>query len=196
MVKLSGPMLAPRSGGAPKQIVVLLHGYGADGGDLIGLGQHWADVLPDALFVAPNAPNPCGQNPFGFEWFPLANDRSLSWADGARSAAPVIVEFLSDLWAQSGLSAKDTVLVGFSQGSMMALHVGTVMPGPLAGIVAFSGAFIPAEAFPAADKARSCWFTGIRTASSTRPRACERQRNCAPQDIRSTCTFRKAWRTV
>ncbi|MGV3491636.1 MAG: alpha/beta hydrolase [Devosia sp.] len=152
MAKLSGPMLPPRSGGAPKQIVALLHGYGADGSDLIGLGSHWGQVLPDALFVAPNAPTPCAGNPFGFEWFPLAVDRAAGRVEGARNAAPVIVEFLADLWAQTGLTAADTFLTGFSQGAMMSLHVGTALPQPVAGIVAFSGAFIPADAFPQAEK--------------------------------------------
>lgn len=152
MVKLSGPLLPPRSGGAPKQIVVLLHGYGADGSDLIGLGQHWGQVLPDALFVSPNAPTPCAGSPFGFEWFPLQVDRIAGRIDGARIAAPVIVEFLEDLWAQSGLGAADTFLVGFSQGAMMALHVGTSLGQPLMGIVAFSGAFVAGEGFPQSAK--------------------------------------------
>ena len=149
MTKLSGPMLPPASGGAPRQIVVLLHGYGADGSDLIDLGRHWAQVLPDALFVSPNAPHPCGQNPYGYEWFPLQIDRIQGRIEGARDAAPAIVELLADLWDQTGLSAAQTWLVGFSQGAMMALHVGTGMDQPLAGIVAFSGAFIASDAFMA-----------------------------------------------
>jgi phospholipase/carboxylesterase len=152
MAKLSGPMLPPKSGGATKQIVVLLHGYGADGSDLIGLGHYWADILPDALFVSPNAPTPCAGNPFGFEWFPLQVDRIAGRIEGAKNAAPVIVEFLEDLWRQTGLTAADTCLVGFSQGAMMALHVGTALSRPLRGIVAFSGAFVAADGFPAADK--------------------------------------------
>jgi len=152
MTKLSGPMLAPMSGGPMRQIVVLLHGYGADGSDLIGLGHHWGQILPDALFVAPNAPTPCAGNPFGFEWFPLQLDRIAGRIDGAKTAAPVIIEFLADLWSQSGLSAADTYLIGFSQGAMMALHVGTALPQALRGIVSFSGAFVPADAFPVADK--------------------------------------------
>ncbi len=154
MTKLSGPMLAPRSGQLPKQIVVLLHGYGADGADLIDLGRHWGEILPDALFVAPNAPNQCGGNPFGYEWFPLQVDRIAGRIEGAREAAPVIRDFLSDLWAQTGLGAADTFLVGFSQGAMMALHVGTASESPLKGIVAFSGALVPAEDFGAEGHAR------------------------------------------
>lgn len=153
MAKLSGPMLPPKTGGVAKQAVVLLHGYGADGSDLIGLGQHWGPLLPDAFFVAPNAPRPCGSNPFGFEWFPLEVDRIAGRIEGAKAAAPIVVEFLNDLWAQTGLTAADTYLVGFSQGAMMALHIGTALPQALRGIVSFSGAFVPADNFPAADKA-------------------------------------------
>lgn len=154
MTKLSGPMLPPHSGRPPEKLVVLLHGYGADGSDLIDLGRHWAQILPEALFVAPNAPRPCGQSPFGFEWFPLAVDRIRGRIEGAAGAAPVLVEFLSDLWAQTGLEAADTWLVGFSQGAMMALHVGTGLDAPLAGIIAFSGAFVPSEAFATGAGAR------------------------------------------
>lgn len=154
MAKLSGPMLPPKSGGAPKQAVILLHGYGADGSDLIGLGHHWGPLMPDALFIAPNAPNPCAGNPFGFEWFPLAVDRIAGRIEGAKNAAPVIVEFLTDLWTQTDIKPADTFLIGFSQGAMMALHIGTALPRPVRGIVAFSGAFVPAaDGFPAADKA-------------------------------------------
>ena len=146
MPKLSGPLLAPRSGAAPKQIVVLLHGYGADGGDLIGLGHHWGQALPDTLFVAPNAPMPCAGNPFGFEWFPLAVDRIAGRIEGARNAAPMITEFLDDLWAQTGLTAADTFLTGFSQGAMMALHVGTALPHKLKGSSRSRGPSLPAKA--------------------------------------------------
>ena len=154
MTKLSGPMLPPASGGVPRQIVLLLHGYGADGSDLIDLGRHWAQILPEALFVAPNGPRPCGQNPYGYEWFPLQVDRIQGRIEGARDAAPAIVELLADLWDQTGLSAAQTWLVGFSQGAMMALHVGTGLDEQLAGIVAFSGAFVPSDAFEAGGTAR------------------------------------------
>lgn len=147
MTKLSGPMLAPSSGTAPKRIVVLLHGYGDDGNGLIGLGRYWAPLLPDALFVSPNAPSVCGAFAGGFEWFPLANDRSLPWSEGVRMAAPVLREFLRDLWAQTGLGAEDTFLAGFSQGAMMALHVGTSLETRLRGVIGFSGVFLPPDSF-------------------------------------------------
>jgi len=142
-------MLPPKSGAAPKQLMVLLHGYGADGRDLLSLGWQWGELWPDMLFVSPNAPEICEQNPGGFQWFPLQVDRIAGRIEGAANARPVIVNFLIDLWAQTGISPRDTVLVGFSQGAMMALHVGTSLDQQLAGIVAFSGAFMPAEGFEA-----------------------------------------------
>jgi phospholipase/carboxylesterase len=155
VIKLSGPMLAPRSNGAPRQAVVLLHGYGSDGNDLITLGQVWGSRFPDAMFVAPHAPDECAANPFGYEWFPLDLDRMQSRLDGARAARPVLVEFLMDLWAQTGLHPAETVLAGFSQGGMMALHVGLSLDRRLAGVVSFSGAFVrPDEGFPQAEAER------------------------------------------
>ena len=147
MTKLNGPLLPPKSGGPATQAVVLLHGYGADGSDLISLGQHWGQMLPDATFIAPNAPNPCAGSPLGFEWFPLDVDRITSRIVGAQQTAPIIREFLTDLWTQTGVLPRNTVLAGFSQGAMMALHVGTSLEQELAGIIAFSGAFVPAERF-------------------------------------------------
>ena len=143
-VKLSGPMLPPQSGGAAKQLMVLLHGYGADGNDLIGLAGEWRDAYPDMLFVSPNAPWQCARNAGGFEWFPLSDRPAEDFRrEGADQARPVIVNFLIDLWAQTGITAKDTILCGFSQGAMMALHVALSLDQPVRGVVAFSGALIP-----------------------------------------------------
>jgi phospholipase/carboxylesterase len=138
-------MLPPKSGGAPKQLMVLLHGYGADGSDLISLGWQWREHWPDMMFVSPNAPDPCEINPAGFQWFALQLDRIAGRLDGVVTAAPVIVNFLIDLWAQTGLGPRDTVLCGFSQGSMMALNVGLSLDQPVAAIVAFSGALVLPE---------------------------------------------------
>jgi phospholipase/carboxylesterase len=139
-------MMPPKSG-TPKQLMVLLHGYGADGQDLISLGFQWRELWPDMLFVAPNAPEICAQNPAGYQWFPLQIDRTIGRIEGVGNARPVLVNFLIDLWAQTGMSPSNTVLAGFSQGAMMALHVGTSLDQQLAGIVSFSGAFAPAQDF-------------------------------------------------
>lgn len=144
--KLSGPMLEPVSG-TPKQLVVLLHGYGSDGRDLIALGQYWRDSFPDALFVAPNAHEACGLVPTGYQWFALDPERigTLAPRAGAEIARPIITQFLDDLWSQTGLGPKDTILVGFSQGAMMALDTGLRLKAPLKGIIAFSGMVVAPE---------------------------------------------------
>jgi phospholipase/carboxylesterase len=142
-------MLPPRSGGAPKQVVVLLHGYGSDGADLISLAPYWQDALPEALFVSPNAPEQCRRLASGFQWFDvsLEGDRLASRQTGVVNARPVLVDFLNDLWTQTGIAPEQTILAGFSQGAMMALHVGLSLPQRLMGIIAFSGAFLPPEGF-------------------------------------------------
>jgi phospholipase/carboxylesterase len=147
-------MLPPKSGAAPRQLMVLLHGYGADGNDLISLGWQWRELWPDMLFVSPNAPDACEMSPSGYQWFPLRTDRIAGRIEGAAKARPVIVNFLIDLWAQTGITPQQTVLAGFSQGAMMALHVGTSLDQQLAGIVAFSGAFMPADGFEASKFAK------------------------------------------
>lgn len=137
---LDGPRLAPASGGAAHQIVVLLHGYGANGDDLIALGREWRQRLPDAAFVAPNAPEPIAMSPFGgLQWFELTfrNEREL-WR-GAQAAAPVLEAFLDEELKRHDLDERALALVGFSQGTMMALHVGLRRSLAPAAIVGFSG---------------------------------------------------------
>ena len=157
MTKLSGPMLPPASGGVPRQAVVLLHGYGSDGNDLIGLAPHWQSILPDAVFISPNAPQQCRQLAYGFEWFDVSldGDRLARRQEGVVEARPVLLEFLEDLWSQSDIRPDDTILAGFSQGAMMALHTGLSLERPLMGIVAFSGAFLPPDGFGSAPLAKS-----------------------------------------
>lgn len=145
MTRIDGPSHGPHSGGAPKQLVVLLHGYGADGNDLIGLAPVLAPLMPDAVFVAPNAPYPCDGNPMGFQWFPINRLDPASRLAGTRSAAPFIDDYLDETLAKYGLDETKTALVGFSQGTMMALHVGLRRSTQLAGIVGFSGALSGAE---------------------------------------------------
>lgn len=142
--QLSGPMLPPREGEA-QQLVVLLHGYGSDGQDLISLAPYLQDLLPHAAFVAPNAPNACAINPAGFEWFPLDLDREISRLEGIDSTRPVIRSFLTELWNGSGLGPGDTILGGFSQGAMIALDSGLRLDEPLKAILSFSGGIVSPE---------------------------------------------------
>ena len=136
---VDGKSLQPRSGAAPRQIVLLLHGYGSNGADMISLAPHWQDALPDALFLAPHAPQRCGMMATGYQWWGLASFAPQALAAGAASAAPAINAFIDRKLAQYGLTEADLALVGFSQGTMMALHVGLRRPRPVAAIVGYSG---------------------------------------------------------
>jgi phospholipase/carboxylesterase len=138
----------PRRGAAPgdaRQLVVILHGYGASGDDLIPLADVWRPLLPDAAFVAPHAPEPCRDAPMGRQWFTLrTRSPEERWA-GAVAAAPTLDAFLDAELASFGLDDSKLMLVGFSQGTMMALHVGLRRPRPPAGILGYSGLLVGPE---------------------------------------------------
>jgi len=147
---MTGPRLEAKSG-QPKQLVVFLHGYGADGKDLIEIGRQWRPWLPDAVFVAPNAPEPCAMAPAGRQWFPLSTQRAneaansaARWA-GVVKAAPGLNAFLDAELAKLGLDDSRLSLVGFSQGTMMALHVGLRRQRAPACIVGYSGVLVGPE---------------------------------------------------
>ena len=136
MAQLNGPRVPPANGKAT-ELVVLLHGYGADGNDLIGLVPHWQKLLPGAAFVAPHAPDRVPSAPSGFQWFPIARLDPHEMRDGVAIAAPRIGEFLDAELAALSLAPERLVLAGFSQGAMLALHLG--LRRPVAAIVGFSG---------------------------------------------------------
>jgi len=152
--ELTGPRLAPRSRGPARQLVVFLHGYGADGNDLIELGRAWQNLLPDAAFVSPHAPERCAQAPTGRQWFSLTfRDPNERWI-GVRKAAPVLDAFIDEELKRNNLPPSALALVGFSQGTMMALHVGLRRAVAPAAIVGYSGLFVlPDGAGPEAVKA-------------------------------------------
>jgi phospholipase/carboxylesterase len=142
--ELDGPRLEPKSGKA-KQLVVFLHGYGADGNDLIDIGRAWQPMLPDAAFVSPHAPRPCGQSPMGREWFPLTfRDPNERWT-GVNDAAPGLNAFLDAELTRHKLPPSALALVGFSQGTMMSLHTGLRRPVAPAAIVGYSGMLVVPE---------------------------------------------------
>jgi phospholipase/carboxylesterase len=142
--RIDGPRLNPLSGQA-KQLVVILHGYGADGNDLIELGRQWQPLLPDAAFVAPNAPELLPGSPMGRQWFSLTfRDPHERWR-GVNHAGPGLDAFLDAELERFGIPASRLALVGFSQGAMMALHVGLRRPQAVASILALSGLLVLEE---------------------------------------------------
>ncbi len=136
---LTGPERKPLSGQAPRHLVVLVHGYGANGEDLISLADELGEYLPDTHFVAPNAPMPLEYSFGGFQWFPIREITEEAMMAGVKQAAPVLNEYIDHLLLQHHLTIDRVALVGFSQGTMLSLYTALRRPKPVAGIVGFSG---------------------------------------------------------
>lgn len=134
--------------GEMRSAVIFLHGYGANGADLLGLADPLAEHMPDTLFLAPDAPETCAGAPMGFQWFPIP------WIDGSseeessaglQRASDDLNAFLDGVMVDEDLLPEQVMIVGFSQGTMMALHVLPRREDPVAGIVAFSGRLLEPE---------------------------------------------------
>ncbi|CUH62932.1 Carboxylesterase 2 [Thalassovita gelatinovora] len=137
----------PKSG-VTRSVVVFLHGYGANGADLLGLADPLSDHLPDTLFIAPDAPEMCAGAPMGFQWFPIPwidNSSEEEAERGMQQAAEDLNAFLDAILVDEDLLPEQMVLFGFSQGTMMSLHVAPRREDEIAGIVAFSGRLMAPE---------------------------------------------------
>jgi phospholipase/carboxylesterase len=141
---LSGPRLPPARGNAT-HLVVLCHGYGADGNNLIGLAPMWQRLMPTVAFAAPNAPERCAGAPVGFQWFAISRLEPHAMRGGVESAAAGLNAFLDAELARHNLPADRLALVGFSQGTMMSLHVGLRRQVKPAAIVGYSGLLTDAD---------------------------------------------------
>jgi phospholipase/carboxylesterase len=161
MKQLSGPSLPPLSGNI-KRIVVLLHGVGANGDDLIGLAPLMQEALPDTLFIAPNAPEAYDLAPFGYQWFSLRDRNPMHMLAGVQNAAPILNAYVDSLLQAHTLSPAQLALVGFSQGTMTGLYSALRRNAPIAGMVGFSGAMIGADvpAHPFTSKPPICLIHG------------------------------------
>src|SRR3954471_17490548 len=142
---LDGPTIAPARGPAT-HLVVLVHGYGADGQDLIGLAEHWRQLLPTCAFVAPNAPARVPGSS-GYQWFPISRIDPHEMRKGVEQAGPVLDVCLDAELARLNLPPEGLALVGFSQGPMRSLHLGLRRKAAPAAIVGFSG-MLPAPPSP------------------------------------------------
>jgi phospholipase/carboxylesterase len=147
LFELTGPAMPPVRGGAPDALVVLLHGYGADGNDLIALAPHLGQIVPCAQFVSPNAPFPCEMG-FGRQWYGASDRSTEAYLAGSRTAASILDGFLDDQLAALGLGEERMVLIGFSQGTMLALHAAPRRPAACAGVVGFSGRLVAPDLLP------------------------------------------------
>lgn len=142
---LTGPRIEPIGGGPARSAVLLLHGYGADGNDLIGLAAEWAPSLPETLFYSPHAPFACEASAFGRQWFAFQNKRQDLVALEVATAVRVIDGAVDRVLKELKLPPARLVLAGFSQGAMMALHIGLRRSEPVAGILAYSGLLMAPE---------------------------------------------------
>ncbi|MSP68192.1 MAG: alpha/beta fold hydrolase [Alphaproteobacteria bacterium] len=142
---LQGPSMPPATGGGARQLVILLHGVGADGNDLIGLAPILARTLPHARFVSPNAPYRYDLAPQGHQWFSLRDRSPASTLAGVRQTAPILNAFIDQQLAALKLGDESLALVGFSQGTMMALYVALRRARTCAGVLGYSGRLVGAE---------------------------------------------------
>ena len=152
--RLDGPRWGPASGGPPRKLVVLLHGLGADGYDLIDLAPGWGQAVPEAAFVAPHAPEPCDIAPYGRQWFSVGDRTPARMRAGAEVAAAHLAAFLDAEAARLDIGAGDIAIMGFSQGAMMALFTGLRRAPPPAVLLAYAGRLLGAETLAADIRAR------------------------------------------
>jgi phospholipase/carboxylesterase len=132
----------PAQSGETNSLVVFLHGYGADGGDLLGLSEPLGQHMPDTAFAAPDAPNQSTANPQGYQWAPVPWIDGSNEVDAARdfaASADLVDQMLTGLLEEHGLTPDRLIVLGFSQGCMLSLHVAPRRPEPIAGIVGISG---------------------------------------------------------
>ena len=151
MKKLDGPHIAPRSGKA-KQMVMFLHGYGANGDDLLGIGEEWAEALPDTVFVAPHAPDPCEMGGGGYQWFSIReiDQKAFEREKMVETVAPALSAYIDEQLQKWGIAEGKLAVVGFSQGAMMAMYTMPRRKAPCAAIIGYSGILLDAAGLKAA----------------------------------------------
>jgi phospholipase/carboxylesterase len=144
-----GPRWGPANGGGPRKLVLLLHGVGADGFDLIDLAPGWGKAVPGALFLAPHAPEACDMAAYGRQWFSLSDRTPARMLAGVRVAAEALDRRIDAELERLGLGPGELALMGFSQGAMTALFAGLRRRAPPACILAYAGALLGAESLAA-----------------------------------------------
>jgi len=151
---LDGPRYGPAAGGAPQQLMILLHGVGADGKDLIELAPHLGQIFPNAAFVAPNAPNRYDQGLSGYQWISSGLRVEAEAVEAVKASAAILNAFIDDELRNAGLGPERLALIGFSQGTMMSLYTAPRRDHPIAGILGYSGRLVGAHLMAAETKSR------------------------------------------
>ncbi len=145
MTKWNAYDFGPASGVKPEKIVLMLHGVGSNGQDLIGLAPYMARALPNALFISPDAPNPYDMAPYGRQWFSLREYTPPAMLAGIQKTAPVLNAYIDEILSKFNLQDSDLALLGFSQGTMMSLYTAPRRTKKIAGILGYSGALLAGE---------------------------------------------------
>lgn len=159
-INLTSSVVLPASGEKPESLVILLHGLGSNGDDLIGLVPEWQDALPTTAFVSPNAPFPCDMAPYGFQWFSLQSRDPQDMLAGIIEAQPILDRFIDEQLEHFGLTEDRLALIGFSQGTMMSLYTAPRRKQPCAGILGYSGALLENDNAPILSKPPICLIHG------------------------------------
>lgn len=144
---IKGPGLLPLSGAKAKKLVVLLHGYGSNGEDLLSLAPYWSKAMPDAEFLAPNGPEVWEAYASGYQWFSLKEFTSSYVRRGLTAVRPILKNYLLEALTERNLTPRDLAVVGFSQGGMVALEMMFALQN-LRGIICYSGGFYPSLETP------------------------------------------------
>ena len=139
---LDGPRYGPTAGGTPTQLIMLLHGVGADGRDLIEMAPHLGQIFPNAAFVAPNAPNRYDQGLSGYQWISSGIRVEAEVIAAVQESASILNAFIDKELQDHGIGPDKLALVGFSQGTMMSLYTAPRRAQPIAGVLGYSGRLV------------------------------------------------------
>lgn len=140
--KLNGPVQRTKSGALPKQQFFLFHGWGADGPNLLDIAEALSHTFPDAEFHMPNAPELCDNNTSGYQWFSLRDESADALMSGVEKAAKIAEHYIREKSSEANLAAQDVVLLGFSQGAMLSMHLALTRPDLCSVVTAYSGKLI------------------------------------------------------
>lgn len=152
--KLSGPFKLPINGKKPSKLVIFLHGVGGDGHNLIELADEFSESVGDAVFLSPHAPFKYDAYPMGYQWFSLKDYTEDKLYEGIEIALPILKDYIDENLKKYQLEYKDLILIGFSQGTMMALHIAPRLPESCFGVIGYSGSLVKGKALEANMKSK------------------------------------------
>ena len=140
-IKILDSLIRKPTSGKVKKIVLFLHGYGANGADLLSISDYWIESLPDTIFYSPNAPFSCDVNPMGYQWFKLSDRTPEELESGLEKVEPYLDNLINNLLKIHNLDISKLAVIGFSQGTILSLYSFTQKKKACAGVIGYSGLF-------------------------------------------------------